>query len=184
MTTTRTAIYLAQYVAGRPLSLTDFSVRQESIRRLREGQVLLETLAISVDPYLRGRMSGHTNYYAPRFELSEPIFSVGLARVVESCSRTYLADDVVVGAIDWADYSVWSPDAAARVPSGGLEPIDSQLSKPSHALSALGLPGLTAYFGILEVALAASVARRSSCRRLRAPSVHLPGRSPDVRVPA
>jgi NADPH-dependent curcumin reductase CurA len=122
-----------------------------SIPELKDGQVLLKTLALSVDPYMRGQMTGLANYFLPQFELERPVMSLGVARVVESRNPAHRAGDLVQGFMEWSDYSIGS--GATLVPGiGDLTPVDPKIGKLSHALGVFGLNGLTAFFGILGVA--------------------------------
>jgi NADPH-dependent curcumin reductase CurA len=142
---------LNSYVDGGPINETHFSLHHGTIPQLRDGQVLLRTLALSVDPYMRGCMTGLDTYFLPRFELGRPVMSLGVARVVESLNPDHSPGELVQGLMDWADHSIWS--GAALVPGvGALTPLDSKIGKLSHALGVFGLNGLTAFFGILGVA--------------------------------
>ena len=107
------------------------------------GDVLLESIYLSTDPYLRGRMNAGPSY-APGFEIGQPIVSRVVARVLKSNNSGYQAGDVVWGFLDWALRSV-----AAR--GEGLHRIDPALGRISHALSVLGMPGLTAWVGAIEI---------------------------------
>jgi len=105
--------------------------------------VLVEALWLSLDPYLRGRMNAGPSY-APGFELDKPIVSRVVARVLASGHPRFREGDFVWGFLDWALRSV--------VPRGeGLTRIDPALGRPSLAISALGMPGLTAWVGAIEL---------------------------------
>lgn len=144
-------VALNSYVNGGPINETNFSLHHGSIPQLGNGQVLLKTLVLSVDPYMRGCMTGLDTYFLPQFELGKPVRSLGVARVVESLNPDHRPGDLVQGFIDWSDYSIWS--GATLVPGvGALQPVDPKIGKVSHALGVFGLNGLTAFFGILCVA--------------------------------
>lgn len=105
--------------------------------------VLLQSLYLSTDPYLRGRMNAGPSY-APGFELGEPIVSRVVARVLASAHPRFAAGDLVWGFLPWALRSV--------APRGeGLQRIDAALGRPSHFISALGMPGLTAWVGAIDI---------------------------------
>lgn len=105
--------------------------------------VVVQALWLSLDPYLRGRMNAGTSY-APGFVLGKPIVSRVVARVIASRNDRYREGDYVWGFLDWALRMV--------VPRGeGLYRIDPALGRPSLAISALGMPGLTAWVGAIEL---------------------------------
>jgi NADPH-dependent curcumin reductase CurA len=107
------------------------------------GDVLLQSLYLSTDPYLRGRMNEGPSY-APGFELGRPIVSRVVARVLQSRCAGFAAGDLVWGFLDWAERCV--------VPLGaGLQRIDASLGRPSQFVSVLGMPGLTAWVGAIEI---------------------------------
>ena len=109
--------------------------------------VRLQALYLSTDPYLRGRMSAGPSY-APGFELDRPIVSRVVARVLDSRNARFRPGDLVWGFLDWAERCV--------VPRGeGLHRIDPALGRASHFLSVLGMPGLTAWIGAIEIGRAA-----------------------------
>ena len=145
------ALYLKDYVLGASLSREDFELRERPLRELREGDVKLRTLALSVDPYMRGRMTGLPNFYIPQFELSEPIHSVGVAQVVESRLSGYSPGDIVLGGLDWTETSILgSEEIAQRMVGGGvLRNLGANVSDPYLYLGALGINGVTAFFGVV-----------------------------------
>jgi hypothetical protein len=105
--------------------------------------VLLQALYLSTDPYLRGRMNAGSSY-APGFALGQPIVSRVVARVIASQHGGFKIGDLVWGFLPWAERCV-----VAR--GEGLHPIDPTLGRPSLAVSALGMPGLTAWVGVIEL---------------------------------
>ncbi len=105
--------------------------------------VLLEAIYLSTDPYLRGRMNAGPSY-APGFAIDQPIVSRVIARVLRSNHSGYQKGDFVWGFLDWALRCV--------VPRGeGLHKIDPALGRISLAISALGMPGLTAWVGAIDI---------------------------------
>jgi hypothetical protein len=107
-----------------------------------EGEVLLQGLYLSVDPYMRGRMRDAASYAAP-MALGEVMTGGVAARVVESKSPKFKPGDIAAGQLGWQSYAV---AAAAE-----LRKVDPRLAPISTALGVLGMPGLTAYFGLLDL---------------------------------
>jgi NADPH-dependent curcumin reductase CurA len=145
------SVFLTRYACGEPLTEDHFTIREHGVRELRPNEVLLETLALSVDPYLRGAMTGLDRYYIPQFEFDQPVHSMGVARILDSRLDGYAAGDVVLGAIDWSDVSVLGPEdiAGRRVSGGALVRLPQPLRPLPHYLGVLGTTGVTAFFGIV-----------------------------------
>ena len=120
----------------------DFEIVKAPIGEASQGEVLLKTVYISVDPYLRGRMND-TKSYIPPFELNEMISSGVIAQVVDSKSTLFEKGDVVLGSLPWQEYSIAKEKAVRK--------IDHTLAPASSYLSVLGMTGLTAYFGLLDI---------------------------------
>jgi NADPH-dependent curcumin reductase CurA len=134
-------ITLASRPHGLP-SAENFRFEKIATGNLNEGEVLLKALYISVDPYMRGRMN-NVKSYAASFEVDQPIRGGVVARVVESKSNPLKVGDLVFGMLPWATYCIEKSDNLRR--------IDPNIAPPSYYLGILGMPGLTAYFGIMEV---------------------------------
>jgi len=145
------AVFLASYSGGRPVREGDFEIRVVASHELNAGEVRLRPLAFSVDPYLRGRMTGIDNFYLPQFSLGEPLASAGVGRVIESRHPDFSPGDIATGQLAWSDESVW-PAADQRARRNELKPVDLSLAGPTQWLGALGLNGMCAYFGVLNVA--------------------------------
>jgi NADPH-dependent curcumin reductase CurA len=122
---------------------SDFALEEAPIPIPEPGEVLVRNLWVSVDPYQRGRMS-QTRSYARSLELGDVITAQTLGEVVESRDGRYRAGDLVVGQLGWQEY------AAPR--AGSLRRVFDGLDPPTLALHAVGATGLTAYFGLLDVA--------------------------------
>jgi len=135
------------YVPEGQMMPSHFSIRERDIPALMEGQVLVKPLAFSIEPALRGMVTGRPGYFLPQHELGSALTGPAVARVVESRHGNYAKGMLVSGWLPWADYLVW-PFAHDGF---GLTPVDPDLSKLSHAVGVYGITGLTAYFGILEV---------------------------------
>ncbi|MBC9933350.1 NADP-dependent oxidoreductase [Chitinophaga qingshengii] len=110
------------------------------------GEVLLQPLYFSVDPYMRGRMSDARSYIPP-FRVREPIESGGVATVVESKDPRFTAGDLVMPG-GGRNFFPWA--TGILFPGDHLRKIDGSIS-PSYYLGVLGMPGLTAYFGLMDI---------------------------------
>lgn len=107
------------------------------------GDVVVQAVWLSLDPYLRGRMNEGASY-APGFALGQPLVSRVVGRVIGSRNARFREGDFVWGFLDWALRTV--------APNGdGLNRIDPALGRPSLAISALGMPGLTAWVGAIDL---------------------------------
>jgi NADPH:quinone reductase len=106
------------------------------------GEVLVQSLFLSVDPYVRSRLTGITTY-ARGLEIGEVVVGGVVGRVVESSDPRLAPGDIVEGMLGWQEYAVAS---AKR-----LRKIDPREAPISTALYVLGMPGLTAYFGLLDI---------------------------------
>jgi NADPH:quinone reductase len=132
-------------LASRPLGLPaegNFRTERKVLEKLNDNEVLLKSWYISVDPYMRGRMSS-VKSYAASFDIDKPIRGGVVARVIESRSKLLLAGDTVVGNLPWATFCIEKPE--------NLRKVDIQTHPPGYYLGILGMPGLTAYFGIMEI---------------------------------
>jgi NADPH-dependent curcumin reductase CurA len=125
----------------------NFKIVDAEMPRPAEGEVLLKTLYLSVDPYMRGRMNEGKSYVAP-FELNEVITGGVVGEVVESRSGNFQTGDIVAGYLGWELYSVAKGDEGMP---NLLRKIDPALAPVTTALGILGIPGLTAYFGLLDI---------------------------------
>ena len=134
-------ILLDKRPVGKPV-LSDFKFSTEAIPVPRVGEVLLKTLYVSVDPYLRGRMNDAKSYVPP-FELNKPIQSGIVAEVMDSNHNGFKKGDFVSGRMDWKQYQVST--------GTGLSKVDSSVASLSAYLGILGMTGLTAYLGLTEI---------------------------------
>jgi NADPH-dependent curcumin reductase CurA len=140
MKTTPT-IHLKNRPTGKP-ELTDFDLTTSEIDELKDGEVLLKSKYISVDPYLRGRMSDEPSYVEP-FELNMPIKSGIIAEVIESKNSRFRNGDHVFGMLQWKEIQAAKADALIKV--------DPDKAPLSAYLGVLGMTGLTAYLGLTEI---------------------------------
>ncbi|QKG83850.1 NADP-dependent oxidoreductase [Kroppenstedtia pulmonis] len=120
----------------------DFLITEEPVPQPGNGEVLVRTVYLSVDPYMRGRMRD-VKSYVPPFPLNEVLTGGVVGQVVESRHPDYQTGDLVTGMLEWADYSVSTGEKLNKIPEGP--------APASAALSVLGMPGLTAYFGLLDI---------------------------------
>ncbi|WP_372773785.1 NADP-dependent oxidoreductase [Mangrovibacterium sp.] len=134
-------IVLNKRPVGKP-QLTDFSIVTEETPTINTGEILLKTSYVSVDPYLRGRMSDSKSYIAP-FELQKPVSSGIIAEVVESNHSKFSKGDFVSGLLQWKEYQ--------KSTGEGLIKIDAKKAPQSAYLGILGMTGLTAYLGLSEI---------------------------------
>jgi NADPH-dependent curcumin reductase CurA len=131
---------LASRPSGVP-TLEHFQTVESEVPQPGDGEVLVRLLYISVDPYLRGRMRERKSYVEP-FKVGQVIQSGGVGEVVESKSPAFTKGDVVVGMFGWRLYDVAKANGLMKVFPG---------VPPTTALGVLGMPGLTAYFGLLDI---------------------------------
>lgn len=132
-------------LAARPVGMpkeSDFQLVEAPIPAPGDGEVLTKALYLSVDPYMRGRISDRKSYAAP-VQIGEVMTGGVVARVVESKHASYAPGDVVVGMMGWQEYAV--------MPGKALTKVNPSLAPVSTALGVLGMPGATAYFGLLDI---------------------------------
>lgn len=135
-------INLKKRPVGTP-TLDDFEqIEEEANLELSEGKLLLKSTYISVDPYLRGRMSGAKSYVPP-FEVGKPIASAIVAEVLDSQNKKFEKGDFVVGSLDWKTKQVSNGE--------GLQKVDKKKIPLSAYLGIVGMTGLTAYLGLHEI---------------------------------
>jgi NADPH:quinone reductase len=138
---TNRRVTLAERPTGFPKD-SDFAIDEVEVGAPGPGEVLVRTLWVSVDPYQRGRMS-QVRSYAKGLELGDVITSQSLGEVVESQDGRYSPGDLVVGQLGWQEYAV--------VRAGLLRRVPEFLDPPTLALHVVGLTGMTAYFGLLDI---------------------------------
>lgn len=134
-------ILLEKRPVGKP-QLTDFKFVSEKVEEITAGEILLKTVYVSVDPYLRGRMNDAKSY-TPPFELHKPITSGIIAEVVASKNPAFTKGDLVSGMLDWKEFQ--------KSDGEGLLKVDATKAPLSAYLGVLGMTGLTAYLGLTEI---------------------------------
>ncbi|WP_066218174.1 NADP-dependent oxidoreductase [Formosa haliotis] len=135
-------ILLKSRPQGTP-QLSDFEFQKEAENlEITDGEILLETKYISVDPYLRGRMSDAKSYVPP-FNLNEPISSGIVAQVKASKNNDFKEGDFVSGLLNWKTEQISNGQ--------GLTKVSADLAPLSAYLGVLGMTGLTAFLGLQEI---------------------------------
>ena len=134
-------IILARRPQGTPTH-ADFRLEQAPVPQARDNEVLLRTLYLSLDPYMRGRMSDGPSYAQP-VAIGEVMCGGTVCRVESSRAKGFEPGDIVLAYTGWQDY--------AAVPTAGLVKLDPKSAPPSWALGILGMPGMTAYVGLLDI---------------------------------
>lgn len=136
-------IVLAKHPSGVPTEDT-FKINDIDMPMLKKGEVLLKSIYVSVDPGMRGFMDrGDDDAAGNKFALNKPITSRTVAQVIESNSDDFAVGDIVHGRFAWRKYQ--------SVGINDIEKVDPDLAPISTAVSMLGVPGLAAYFGMLNI---------------------------------
>lgn len=120
----------------------NFHLEQGDIPVPSNGQLLLRTLYLSLDPYMRGRMSDAPSY-APPVAIGEVMVGGTVSRVEASKNPDYQAGDLVLSYSGWQGYALSD--------GTGLNKLDADMAQPSLALGVLGMPGFTGYMGLLDI---------------------------------
>ncbi|HEX9819532.1 MAG TPA: NADP-dependent oxidoreductase [Methylomirabilota bacterium] len=144
---TNRRVLLRSRPAGEPKP-TDFEIADAPLPAPGDGEVLCRTIYLSLDPYMRGRMND-VKSYAPSVELGQPMVGGTVSEVVDSRHPAFQAGDFVLGYGGWQAYHVARP-AATPGPFGPLK-LDPAAAPISTALGVLGMPGMTAYVGLLDL---------------------------------
>ncbi|MDH2913212.1 NADP-dependent oxidoreductase [Kosakonia sp. HypNH10] len=132
---------LASRPHGAPTT-ENFRLEEDEVASPGEGQVLLRTVYLSLDPYMRGRMSDAPSY-SPPVKIGEVMCGGTVSRVVKSQHPDFAEGDWVLAGSGWQDYDIASGDDLVK--------LDSNIPHPSWALGILGMPGFTAYMGLLDI---------------------------------
>ncbi|MER7664797.1 MULTISPECIES: NADP-dependent oxidoreductase [unclassified Streptomyces] len=121
----------------------DFALREVPVSAPGEGRVLVRNLYFSVDPYMRGRMND-VKSYTPPFQLDRPMDGGAVGEVIASNADGFSVGDHVLHGLGWREY--------ADVPAKHATKVDASVAPLSAYLGVLGMPGLTAYAGLFDVA--------------------------------
>ena len=134
-------VVLARRPEGVPTA-EDFELREVDVGEPGDGEVLVRNVYVSVDPYMRSRMTGIRTYVGP-YEVGGPIDGGAVGQVVTSRHAGFAEGDWVMSMLGWREGGVAKGDH--------LRKLDPALAPPSTAVGVLGMPGLTAWFGLVEV---------------------------------
>jgi len=132
-------------LAKRPAGMPDhshFKLETVPVPDLAEGQILLKTIYLSLDPYMRGRMNDAPSYAAP-VEIGQVMEGGTVSQVVDSRHPDWQTGELVVSRTGWQSYAISDGQ--------GLRRLDPDIAPISTALGILGMPGFTAYAGLLEI---------------------------------
>ncbi|MDN5802096.1 MAG: NADP-dependent oxidoreductase [Psychrobacter sp.] len=136
-------IVLAEHPSGLPTENT-FKINNIDIPQLKASEVLIKSIYVSVDPGMRGFMNkGDDDAAGNKFQLNKPITSRTVAQIIESNDDDFAVGDIVHGRFAWQKYQT--------VKIADIEKVDPTLAPISTAVSMLGIPGLSAYFGMLTI---------------------------------
>lgn len=132
-------------LASRPEGLpkeSDFRLIETPVPELQDGHVLVRVLYLSVDPYMRGRMSSAKSYAAP-LEIGDVITGGAVGRIEQSRNPKFQPREIVNGFFGWQLYAVSD--------GKGVRKLDPDIAPITTSLGVLGMPGQTAYFGLLDI---------------------------------
>jgi NADPH-dependent curcumin reductase len=137
-------IVLAGRPQGEPVD-ADFRIEEVPVPALGDGEVLLQTLWLSLDPYVRGMMDEESDdpTYARPMELGSVIVGGTVSRVIESRNPAVTVGNLVVSGSGWQEYEVRN--------GRGLRSLPAEVENPQYYVSILGMPGFTAYHGLMNI---------------------------------
>ncbi|MGH7354014.1 MAG: NADP-dependent oxidoreductase [Candidatus Rokuibacteriota bacterium] len=139
-------IVLKRRPSGEPTP-ADFDLVEVEVPTPGDGEILCRTLYLSLDPYMRGRMND-VRSYAPSVELGQVMVGGTVSEVVESRDAAFRPGDIVSNYGGWQAYSI--AKAAGQGPFA-VRKLDPKAAPISTALGVLGMPGMTAYVGLLDI---------------------------------
>ncbi|WP_455425825.1 NADP-dependent oxidoreductase [Dryocola sp. LX212] len=132
---------LAKRPQGMPTT-EDIVLQEDKIPQPTQGQLLLRTLYLSLDPYMRGRMDDAESYSAP-LQIGDVMCGGTVCRVEQSQHADYQQGDLVLAYTGWQDYALSDGE--------GLQKLDADMDHLSYALGLLGMPGFTGYMGLTDI---------------------------------
>ena len=138
---TNREIHLKSRPAGLPTA-DNFALVETPIPQPGPGQALVRNIYMSVDPYMRGRMNEQRGYAAP-FQIDRPLYGGCVGQVVEANGRQFQVGDYVLGGLGWREYFVADEKQLSKI-EPSIAPIQA-------FLGTTGMPGKTAYFGLLDI---------------------------------
>ncbi|WP_413282613.1 NADP-dependent oxidoreductase [Vibrio sp. MA40-2] len=134
-------VVLASRPIGAPTE-NDFRLENTAVPSIGDNEVLLRSVYLSLDPYMRGRMSAAKSYADP-IELDDVIVGATVCQVEQSNHRNFPVGEWVLAYTGWQDYAVSNGE--------GLIKLGQNSTHPSFALGIMGMPGFTAYMGLLDI---------------------------------
>ena len=134
-------VTLAARPSGMPKE-SDFKLVETPVQQPGPGEILVRVVYLSVDPYMRGRMND-VKSYAPPVRIGEVMGGGAVGKVIASQNPQFSVGDFVEGMFGWQQYAIAN--------GKGVRKLDPSLAPVSTALGILGMPGLTAYFGLLDI---------------------------------
>lgn len=141
MTDNNRRIVLASRPVGAPTQ-DNFRLETVAVPSIKEGEVLLRSIYLSLDPYMRGRMNDAKSYAEP-VAIDEVMVGATVCQVEQSQHSDYQVGEWVLAYTGWQDYGVSNGEGLVKL---GMKP-----SHPSFALGIMGMPGFTAYMGLLDI---------------------------------
>src|SRR6266851_6794935 len=138
---TNRQVLLRRRPVGKPVD-EDFEIAASPVPPVQDGEVLRRTIYLSLDPYMRGRMNEGPSYATP-VALGDVMGGATVGEVVESRDPAFTPGDIVIGYDGWQEYG--------RSSGKDLRKLDPAAAPISSALGLLGMPGLTAYVGLLDI---------------------------------
>lgn len=138
---TQRSILLASRPEGAPTA-DNFRLVEKPLPEPADGELALRTLYLSLDPYMRGRMSDAKSYAEP-VAVGDAMVGGTVSRVLTSRHPKFKEGDLVLGQTGWRDHAISD--------GSGLSKLDASMPHPSLALGVLGMPGFTAYMGLLDI---------------------------------
>ena len=167
-------VQLVARPSGEPRE-SDFRVVETPVPDLEPDQILVRNRWMSVDPYMRGRMNDAKSYIPP-FALDAPLDGGAVGRVLASTSERFSEGDTVLHGLGWRDVAV--------LDARGARAVDPEAAPEPAYLGILGMPGLTAYAGLLDVAGLQEGDVVVRLRRRRRGGLRSPARSPSCGATA
>ncbi len=150
MTLINKQVVLASRPNGIP-ELNNFRIQDVPVPELKDGEVLLKTLYFSLDPYMRPRMNETKGSYIPCFPLHTPLDGGAVCVVEQSRCDDLKVGDKVLSATGWQTYAVLPGKLGETISMNNVLIKLSNEVKPSLYLGVLGMPGLTAHYGLLSI---------------------------------
>src|SRR3569832_620144 len=137
----KTSVVLASRPSG-GVSANNFRIETRDVPALQDGQIAVRVIYLSLDPYMRPRMT-ELKSYTPPFELDAPLTGGAVGEVIDTRSDRFAKGDIVMGMFGWETISV--------VEGSGLRKLDAKAAPLTYHLGVLGMPGYTAYHGMLRI---------------------------------